>query len=158
MIQNVNLSYFSYVFFKNPKNNVILVNDSWLAAHQVWGAYISHNALGATRFRSCAVSGADWNPESGFNKLRVFCRKGNVFFHQSTSFLYKIATQFCSGGAAVVSCSPGASLKRLRCRLHGVVQHRLRFGALRLRSIRHTDCSLLHFSEEEPRRSELKPG
>lgn len=42
-------------------------------------AYISHNAVGAARFRSCAVSGADWNPESGFGKWRGFAEKVTCF-------------------------------------------------------------------------------
>lgn len=120
--------------------------------------YSPHNALGALRFRSCAVSGADWNPESGFDKWRVFCRKGNMFPLECTSIFDKMATQFCSEGAAGLSGSLRVSPSHLRCWLHGAEQHRLRFGGSRLRSIRHADCSLLHLTEEESLRSELKPG
>lgn len=69
-----------------------------------------------------------------------------------------MATQFSSRGAAGSSASLRLLGSRLRCRLLAVEEHRLRFGGLRLRSIRHADCSLLHSTEEEPLRSELKPG
>lgn len=69
-----------------------------------------------------------------------------------------MATQFCREAAAGPSGLPRASVRCLHRRLPVVEEHRLRFGGSRPRSIRHADCSLLHFTGEQPLRSELKPG
>lgn len=77
---------------------------------------------------------------------------------KSTSDFVKLTTQSCRKCAAAWSEIFCVFLSRLRRRLPAAEEHRLRFGGLRLRSIRHADCSLLHFIEEEPLRSDLKPG
>lgn len=110
--------------------------------------YISHNALRAHRFRSCAVSGADWNPESGFDKWRVVYRKGNSIYCKFTAVIRKIAPPLHSKGAPALSCSPLRVSRRPQCGLLGAKDHRLRFSDSRLRSIRHANCSLLHFPKD----------
>lgn len=130
----------------------------WLLSVTPFLAYNPHNALGALRFRSCAVSGADWNPESGFDKWSVYCGKGNAFYFNSKSLFHRMATPLCSKGAVALPGLLRVFWGRFRYWLLVAEVHRLRFGASRLRSIRHADCSLLHFTEEKSLRSELKPG
>ncbi|KAK5859236.1 hypothetical protein PBY51_003317 [Eleginops maclovinus] len=59
-----------------------------------------------------------------------------------------MAPQCCSPGAAAVSGSLGALSRLSLCSLPAAEQQRLRFAGLRLRSIRHADCSLLHSVKE----------
>lgn len=53
--------------------------------------------LDASYFRSCAVSGADWNPESGFNKCVAVLKKGNVGFITACLFRVQHFTGFVGG-------------------------------------------------------------
>lgn len=147
--------YFIYQTLKQPETTADL--NFWRGKKQQQN-YSSHNATAAHRFRSCAVSGADWNPESGFDKWRVDYRKGNLVSHKFTPVISKLAPPFRSKGTTASSCELVSVLRRPQYRLLGAKDHRLRFSDSRLRSIRHANCSLLHSAKDLSVRSELKPG
>lgn len=109
-------------------------------------------------FRSCAVPGADWNPESGLAKWTVFWEKVTCFFGIILWTCRSARTLFHRECAGAVAGSPRFSPSGRHCSALAAEKHRLRFGCLRLRSSRHADCSLLHLSVAESLRSELKPG
>lgn len=109
--------------------------------------YITHNAHADLCFRSCAVSGADWNPESGFNKWVVFTIKVNSFLHLRGPFL-NITPTHVRSGRAVVQAGPADPPPV--CVVAPRYWHwsaAAPVGVLRVRSSRHAACSLLHAAE-----------
>ena len=117
-----------------------------LPYRELWD-YSPHNALRAAGFRSCAVSGADWNPESGLDKWRVSCREGKGFSSRSASLCSRTPSRACREAAAASPRPLPGFLRRLHRAPLPAEELRLRFGGLRLRSIRHAACSLLQCSE-----------
>lgn len=123
--------------------------------------YTSHNAIRGSYFRSCAVSGADWNPESGFTKCVDVWKTGNDFMlNLWGSYIQTHWTKSPNAPHSKVQQQWKVWAKRVCCAL--------RFQTLWLQmsaaSPFHPPCRLFFVTfallkeSERSLRSELKPG
>lgn len=123
--------------------------------------YTSHKPPRGSYFRSCAVSGADWNPESGFTECVDVWKTGKHFiFNLCTICVHKHLPTRVTSPRPVVQQQWKVSRERF-WRAFGIHAHWLQMSAA---SPFHPPCrlffvtfALLKESECSPR-SELKPG
>lgn len=128
---------------------------------RLWKNYTSHNTPRGSYFRSCAVSGADWNPESGFTKCVDVWKTGNDFMLNLWGV--NIQTHWAKCPAASQSRVQG-QWKVWAERVSGALRFQTLWLQMSAASPFHPPCRLFFVTfallkeSERSLRSELKPG